>query len=307
MFVASYAAVPVALVAARDSSAHVAMSITDPTASSCSITKGLAARTETAASDPADCRAASEPGAADSDGGAAKGSNVCGADVLLVGKGVVCVSLTLRETATTVDVPVRKSSEDSSSVTDCCLCCCLVPIIEAVDDGKTNVLTAARVGTDVDALRAPLCRFVCLVVTEYGKECNENEGDCGSIFVSVGDNVRLSLRDDGAVAVCVSAMRYAVREEDGDCMPIAVTVEVRVRLCAAAVMVLGAGCDAVGGNLYVRVSSNMLAVGFKRSDSVVVTVFSLILVCVSRAVCPRDAVRWRDTESVGVCSAQGPG
>ena len=87
MFVASYAAVPVAsLVAARDPSAHVAMSITDPTASSCSITKGLAARTETAARDPADCRAACEPGAADSDGGAAIGATVeTGAAVVFAG------------------------------------------------------------------------------------------------------------------------------------------------------------------------------------------------------------------------------
>ena len=47
-----------------DPSAHDAMSITDSTASSCSITKGLAAKIDTMARDPADRCASSAPGAA---------------------------------------------------------------------------------------------------------------------------------------------------------------------------------------------------------------------------------------------------
>ena len=48
-----------------DASAHDAMSSTDPTASSCSIVRGLAAKTEMIASDPADRCAPSAPGAGD--------------------------------------------------------------------------------------------------------------------------------------------------------------------------------------------------------------------------------------------------
>ena len=54
--------------ASSEPSAHDAMSITDSTASSCSITKGLAAMTDTTASDPAVCVASSPPGVAPTEG-----------------------------------------------------------------------------------------------------------------------------------------------------------------------------------------------------------------------------------------------
>ena len=52
-----------------DPSAHDAMSITDATASSCSIVAGFAASTDTMASEPAERCASSPPGASANDGG----------------------------------------------------------------------------------------------------------------------------------------------------------------------------------------------------------------------------------------------
>ena len=74
-----------------DPSAHDAMSSTDPTASSCSIVRGFAAKTEMIASDPANRCAPSAPGAGDSGEGMGTtvGGGERGTSSLPVGKGHV--------------------------------------------------------------------------------------------------------------------------------------------------------------------------------------------------------------------------